>query len=164
MKGSMRGESSLRVIRGGQQNGWTSTGKPDFFQLIACAQPVAAHERYASLPPATLSLRAIRAAPNTLHHSYRRAALSRRVSLKESNRVICCARRQRVLAAQATPLQQHRWTANGAKARMSFLLYAAALDGAIGLCATAEGRCATAVLVVLLTWAVLAGRVYVLAR
>ena len=46
---------------------------------------------------------------------------------------------------------------------MSFLLDAAALDGAIGLCATAEGRCATAVLVVLLTWAVLAGRVYVLA-
>ena len=47
---------------------------------------------------------------------------------------------------------------------MSFLLDAAALDGAIGLCATAEGRCATAVLVVLLTWAVLAGRVYVSRR
>ena len=46
---------------------------------------------------------------------------------------------------------------------MSFFLDAAAIDGAISLCATAEGQCATAVLVVLLTWAALAGRVFVLA-
>mmetsp|Transcript_26076 Transcript_26076/g.78269 ORF Transcript_26076/g.78269 Transcript_26076/m.78269 type:complete len:391 (-) Transcript_26076:44-1216(-) len=39
-----------------------------------------------------------------------------------------------------------------------------AIDGAISIAATQQGQCATAVLVVLVTWAVLTGRVYVVTR